>query len=279
MISMKYLKRKLDMTKMLLPLLVVFYVTACSPQKYMSTWNEDKIIVDGDQSDWGGKLKYLEDERAAVGVFNDNETLYLCLTTDDRGKIMQMLNLGMTLWIIPDNDNIKTVGIRYPLRLDDSDFKSMRRKQKEGNDGEYVKKMLKGYQEKHNELQIVNEDNYSLYAYPVNNKSGINIKLGVNMRQLVYEISIPIGENSMSEFTIDLFPGDNLTVGFETSEFQRTEGGLGGGMTAGGRQPSGGMTGGGRPGMGNRGGMPQGTMPEKPDPIDIELEVKLAQSK
>ena len=230
---MKGLNNKSDIIrKVLLPVLIIFTVTACSSVKYISSWNDNNITVDGDQSDWTNKLKYIEDERAAVGVFNDDNNLYLCLTTDDRGKIMQILNLGMTLWIRPDKDNEKTFGIRYPLIPDDFDLRDMRRRQKNDSDADYLKKMLKGYQEKQNELQIVNEDNYSLYAYPVSNTSGINIKLGESMRQLVYEISIPISGNSKSEFSVDLFPGDNLTIGFETNEFQRTGAGRGSGFTA-----------------------------------------------
>lgn len=262
-------------TKLLLPVLLVFTVPACSIEKYISSWNEGNITVDGDQSDWTNKLKYIEDERAAVGVFNDDDNLYLCLTTDDRGKIMQILNLGMTLWIRPDKDNEKTFGIRYPLSSDHFDFRDFRRRQKDENDAGYLSRMLNGYQEKHNELQIVNEDNYSLYAYPVNNTSGINIKLGESMRQLVYEISIPISGNSNSEFSIDLFPGDNLTIGFETNEFQGSGNGRGSGFTGGARQPTGDLTEGGRAGM----GIPHGNMHERPEPLDIELNVTLAQSK
>lgn len=248
-------------------LLMAFSFSACSSEKYISSWNEDKIIVDGNQSDWKGKLNYIEDERVAVGVFNDNENLYLCLTTDDRGKIMQLLNLGMTLWIKPDDDRVKTIGIKYPIKSDDFDMRSMRNKSQKGNEEDFLRKYLEGFQNKQNELQIVNEDNYSLYAYPINNDSGIRIKMGESMHQLVYEISIPIADNNMSEFYMDLFPGDNLTIGFETNEFQRPESGRGSGMT-----------GGGRSGRGGYSRMQGDSMPDRPEPIEIEIDVRLAKS-
>lgn len=260
-------------------LLMAFSFSACSSEKFVSSWNEDKIIVDGNQSDWKGKLNYIEDERVAVGVFNDNENLFLCLTTDDRGKIMQLLNLGMTLWLIPDDDRVKTIGIKYPIKSDDFDMRSMRNKSQKGNEEDFLRKYLEEFQNKQNELQIVNEDNYSLYAYPINNDSGIRIKMGESMHQLVYEISIPIADNNMSEFYMDLFPGDNLTIGFETGEFQRpSSGDRGSGMTGGGRQPTGGMTGGGRSGRGGYSRMQGDSMPDRPEPIEIEIDVRLAKS-
>lgn len=271
-------KISLNNPMMLFVLLILQFISACSSEKYVSNWNEGAIVVDGNQSDWKGKLNYIEDERIAVGAVNDSENLYLCLTTDDRGKIMQLLNLGMTLWIKPDDDRVKTIGIKYPIRSDDFDMRSVRNMQPEGNHEDYLKMLLKDFHVKQNELQIVNEDNYSLYAYPINNGSGISLKLGESMQQLVYEISIPIGDNSSSEFNIDLFQGDNLTVGFETGEFQQPEGNRGSGMSGGGSQPTGGMTGGGRSGMGGRGSMPGGSRPDRSEPIDVELNVTLAKS-
>ena len=126
-------------------LLMIFSFSACSSEKFVSSWNEEKIVVDGNQSDWKNKLHYIEDERVAVGVFNDNENLYLCLTTDDRGKIMQLLNLGMTLWLEPDNDNVRTRGIKYPLRSEDFDMESMRNLRGEVAQDKYIRKLLVCY--------------------------------------------------------------------------------------------------------------------------------------
>jgi uncharacterized membrane protein YgcG len=263
-------------------LLSILLISACSSEKYVSNWNTDAIIVDGNQSDWEGKLNYIEDERAAVGAFNDNENLYLCLTTDDRGKIMQLLNLGMTLWLEPDNDNIRTRGIKYPMQSEDFDREGIREARGKVAQDNYIEKLLVDFQRKQPELQIVNEDNYSLYMYPIDNDSGINIKLGMSMQQFVYEISIPIGDNK-NEFNLALSPGDNLTIGFETNEFQKPDGDRGSGMSGGGGQPTGGMTGGGRSGGGRSGGGgrkgSQGSgIYGRPEPIDVEINVKLAKS-
>jgi hypothetical protein len=262
----KRVKSSLNYPALLLPLILMLLTSACSSGKYISSWNEDTIVIDGNQSDWQGKLNYIEDERAAVGVFNDSENIYLCLTTDDRGKIMQMLNLGMILWLEPDDDNVRTRGIKYPLRSEDFDMVQMREARGKVAQDNYIEKLLVDFQKKQPELQIVSEDNYSLYMYPIEDGSGIKIKLGMNMQQFVYEISIPIGENK-SEFNLALSPGDNLTIGFETNEFQRSDGGRGSGMTSGGRS-----------GAGGRKGVPGAGIYGRPDPFDVEINVRLAKS-
>lgn len=245
-------------------------LSSCSSERYVSKWNDNEIVIDGSQEDWKDKLTYFEDERVAAGILNDEENIYLCLTTDDKGKISQLLNLGLTVWIRPEDDRVKTIGIKYPIMSDNMDMRGMIRRQQNESDAEFLNKLLEGYQEKQNELQIVNEDNYSLYAYRINDGTGIKVRLGESMEQLVYEMSIPIAGNSMSEFMIDLNPGDQLTVGFETNEMQRSEG------RGSGRPPSGGMTGG-RSGPGTgMSTMPRGSMPGRPEPIDIEFDVKLA---
>lgn len=247
----------------LLPLFLVLLNTACGPGTYLSNWNDNSIIVDGNQSDWEGKLSYIEDKRAAVGVFNDSENLFLCLTTDDKDKMILLLNLGMTIWIRPEVNNANTRGIKYPQRSEDFDVRIMRAIIGEVAKENYIRKLLYDFRKKQTDLQIVNEDNYSLYAFKINNGSGIKIKLGMNMQQLVYEISIPMGGNIMNEFNLDLFPGDNLRVRFLTNEYKGPDGeGKWGGIT----------------GTGGRTGVPGAGVYGRPEPIDVEVSVTLANS-
>jgi hypothetical protein len=98
------------------------------------------------------------------------------------------------------------------------------------------------------------------------------------MHQFVYEISIPIAGNNMSDFQIDLYPGDKLTVAFETNEFQRPEGRRGGNMAGEDRQPTGGMNGGGKSAMGRHGAMPRGDMTDRSEPVDLEVNITLVKA-
>ena len=64
----------------------------CSASEIMTSNSAGKIVIDGNQEDWNGKLKYFEDERAAVGFQNDEENLYLCLVTSNKSSAVKILS-------------------------------------------------------------------------------------------------------------------------------------------------------------------------------------------
>src|SRR3972149_1973245 len=66
-------------------LLLAMSLMGCSATKEISSlWNDNKIIVDGSQSDWGSETVYLEDEGLTLGVKNDQEFLYVCIVSQER---------------------------------------------------------------------------------------------------------------------------------------------------------------------------------------------------
>src|SRR5512146_681126 len=95
--------------------LLTFYIGCSSTTELISTPAENSIVINGDASDWGANLKYLSDEKVAIGVSNDNHYFYLCLTTNDMSKVMPMFVKGFIVWLENENDK-NTLGIRYPLR-------------------------------------------------------------------------------------------------------------------------------------------------------------------
>ena len=77
-----------------LPLILISLVGCSSSQLMVSSAKESKIVIDGNQDDWSGKLKYFEDERAAVGFQNDEENLYFCLVTADIANAKKNNGIG-----------------------------------------------------------------------------------------------------------------------------------------------------------------------------------------
>jgi hypothetical protein len=271
LISRYIMKYKKIIHFLILALSIILLSSACSTEKYLSRWDDNTITVDGNQTDWDGNLKYIEDERTAVGVFNNDENLYICFTTDDNLKIIQIMKMGLTLWLVPGDGNAKTRGIKYPLRSDEFEIQQMREKRLIGYEKDYIKNLLEINKKKQTELQIVNDQDYSLYMYSLNEAPGIKIKLGESMGQLVYEISVPIGGESKNDFSMALLPGDDIMVRFETGEYSRPERSHGSGM-----QPGGDFTGRGRSGKANRTGVPGVEIYSRPEPVDIQFVVTLA---
>lgn len=91
--------------------------TACGEEEYKtdSLWLEAAVTVDGDTGDWLGKLSYIEENGISIGVQNDRQNLYICLTTEDPGIRAQVLRAGLTVWFDPDSGKDKSLGIRFPM--------------------------------------------------------------------------------------------------------------------------------------------------------------------
>ena len=275
--------RKMNKVKLFLILLVLISQVGCGSSDLIVSKSVDKeITIDGNQEDWNGNLTFMEDEKLAVGFQNDSIYLYLCLTTSDRSNVMKILSLGLTVWFEPDNGE-KIIGLRYPQKLEKVNFKNlaaMNNNKQDKYDFETIVETMLQYQ---NEYSIVNEDDYSLYAFPIGNKNGFELKAGTSMGQFVYEAKIPIANNGESIVLINVLPGEKLNVGFETGEFDMDEmrknmsssGMTSGGMSGGGRS-GGGRSGGGKSGAG-RGGQRSGSgSGEMAEQIDFWTEVKLS---
>ncbi|MFH0733868.1 MAG: hypothetical protein V1773_04780 [bacterium] len=262
----------------------IFLISCSSATKITSSFSQNSINVDGNQSDWQGQLKPISGEGLAVGFKNDNEKLYICLITTDRAKIMKILHQGLTVWIEPDGSD-RSIGIKYPIKPNVFDLKKSNMMDKKENGIENIEEMTNKLLETQTEYSIVNQDNYPLYSYQINTQDNLKIKAGYQNYQFVYELGIKLNDDKL----INLLENnaDNLLkVGFVTEKFEMPErpDNMGGGdgmepPSGGGMEPpsGGGMggMGGGRPPMG---GM-QGGMQDSMKQLDYWFDVKLTLGK
>jgi len=243
-------------------------VSGCGDEELTSSWRQTEITIDGNQSDWESKLHYLSDQQSVVGIANDNEYLYLCLATNDTAKMFQFFSTGFTVWLESKNSDEK-IGVQYPMRSGDMRrMMPMRNRQNEGERPD-MKVRLNEFKAQQSEIGIVNKDNFPLTVYPLTNELGLNVDLGVQMGLLVYEMKIPLDKDLYGGHNLKSGPGDVLTIGFESGDFQRPN------ISDSGERPSGmemGRRGGGRQGVGNR-GLPNAPTMQK---IDFEIEARLA---
>lgn len=255
------------------------FVSGCaSTTQITSTQPSEKIKIDGQPNEWQNKLKYIEGEKCAVGVQNDDKFIYFCFETSDRSTIMKIISLGATVWVEPENG--KTLGIEYPLQtMKDKPMQGRPEIQNgqvsQAEDSEMMQNRIYTLLNNQNDLQIVNEDSFPLYSYPITDPLGFQVKLGLNMSKLVYEMRIPYGATSAAPVMVDAFPGELLSLKIETQEpdlsaKRPSGGGVGTGMgSGGGMRGGGGMGGGMRPG----GNAPSGDLKSQ---FKLELEVLLS---
>ena len=243
--------------KYVLAIIVLIVVNGCSSLEIVSKWQQDSLTIDGSKKDWENNLQYIKDEKVAVGITNDNNNLYLCLVVSDNMRIMRILKSGLTIWIDPKNSDGEKIGIQYPIKNRASSVRDFSKNFKNIDQKERQKKIFNKLILEQNEFVVLNEDEYPLFASPINKGSdGIELKMNYEYNQLVYELKIPLtGKDNLLK--INPKTDKKIRLGFITGKLEYPSNArqkMGGGMAGG--QRGGGMSGGGRRGgMAGRGGM------------------------
>ena len=168
-----------------------------------------------------------------MGVSHNKYSFYLCLTTNDFGKVMPMFAEGFVVWLTPEKSD-SSLGIKYPLHniVDEANMMVNPERFREKGRGTMLKELL----EKQNEIRILNKDKFPVTAISTSDSSGLMAKLGYNNNQFVYELRVPL---KTSSYGISVaFPGEKILVKFETEMPERRHMG---GPGEGGMNPNGGM--------------------------------------
>ncbi len=79
---------------------------------FKTGWNDRALVMDGNSGDWQGALGYLNDPPVMLGFLNDDNAIYVCLSTNLPAIREGMLRRGITVWIDPKGGKRKTLGIR-----------------------------------------------------------------------------------------------------------------------------------------------------------------------
>jgi len=250
-----------------------FVLTSCSSGiEVVSSHADSPIQINGERSDWVGNLIQSDDKKVAFGFRNDQQFLYLLVTTGDRATAMKMLLQGMTVKI--KSDNGEELGIRYPMKPLPEDLREIRGN---GNKDEQpgLEKFVHELKKVNDQIQVVTKDDYPVYTSGAAQGKSLKGSFGVNEGLFVIEMQIPLTGDEIAGRLFPLYP-QNISINFTTgkADFQgfRPEGGAGkeggnGGMGRGG-------------GRGNRGGeRPGGRGGERPDfkALDYSFKVKIQQ--
>lgn len=80
-----------------------------------STWNDNQIVIDGKDNDWGDTMFYIKDAQLTAGIRNDSNNMYLILKATNRQQAFQIMGLGLTVWFDPSGGTSEKFGIHFPL--------------------------------------------------------------------------------------------------------------------------------------------------------------------
>jgi uncharacterized membrane protein YgcG len=269
-------------------ILLLVLNTGCGSVKLESHWQDDKITIDGDGSEWHNNSVYMEDPGAAIGIMNDSDYIYIALMSSDRTVQRQIMTSGLTIWFDVTNKKEQHFGIHFPLGMREMRPDSMRlnssSRGKSGMDASEVQRRLADLLEQMDEFEIIGPAQGNQRTVFLSESLSVDVRIGRSGSAFVYELKVPINPNIDPVYALKSKPGDRIAICLESPEMrfeihmpnrpQRGmppggSGGMGGGRGGGG----GGMKGGGR----NRGGG-EGHRPEtrSSKPFGIWTSVQLA---
>ena len=112
------MKRLTLCAALLVSIAIVGGPEAVAAEKIESSPAGDRIVLDGDPSDWEGiPINYLKDSLHVSAIAHDDENLYVMYRFADEGLARRLLMRGVTLWINGDGKTKKKkeeFAVRYP---------------------------------------------------------------------------------------------------------------------------------------------------------------------
>ncbi len=284
-------------------ILLALLLLSCGGLRIDSRWPDRDIVIDGDDSDWQDLKLYVKDWPVDIGVANDDDFLYLTLSTADRNLQRQAIMRGFEVWIDPGGRQSKILGVRYPLGMFNMDRDPMRdqaafgdfqgRRYRDEQEGlrragpaqlqDAFERILATQQP-----MLLGRGEKEIRSLTMLGEKDVRVMVTLADGRLVYEARFPLaGQYPLPPLPSK--PGKNIAVGFKTREidFQRafqnrdltgqTAGGFGGqGGGFGGRDGGFGQGRGG--GYGGRGGRSGAFSGNSFQPIEEWTKVTLARS-
>ncbi|HCV41868.1 MAG TPA: hypothetical protein DGH68_00165 [Bacteroidetes bacterium] len=247
-----------------------------STTEMSSSWGNTQVTVDGNANEWGSGLTNLKDTKVFLGVRNDQDFVYLCLTSADRQFRRQVIGTGLTLWF--ESEDGQRVGDLYPIGMAGQGRQpSFNPDETPGSD-----ERERIAQQALQDLEILGPGKDDKNLFSIVQSPGISVKVGGSQESGAYELKVPLRKSTEHPYAVEAAAGSTLKISIATGKFDpgSRPGGTGEGRHGdggGGRPHGGGMSGGGmhEGGGGNGGETPHGARPE---PLDVSVKGRLAGS-
>lgn len=272
------------LTILILTMICTLIANGCGMFDVESIWRDRDVVVDGVETDdeWKDANYFLEDYNATIGLMNDEQYLYIRLSSSDRAIHGQIFGSGLTIWLNEGNKD-KIYGIKYPLgMMGGMSPGHMQHKPAETpSASEYDERMNSMVENAKSAVNIIGPvENTSITVSNAEIETlGMSLQIGYDKGNIFYEIKIPLYRNEQSPYGICTHAVDAVGVGIESEASVRPQsrgGGRGGGGGGMGRGRSSGM--GGRPSGGGRGPGGEGmSSPSSGEPLELWLKVTLSQ--
>ncbi len=166
-----------------------------------SKWKSGDVV-----SDWKGdawKSSFTEKSKVFLKAQNDNESLNVCICTEDRGLKAQFLGaLGQsfTIWLYTEGNEDKKAGIRFPV---ENTFGMQA--PGAGREPVDIVAALSDFKSRLNNFVVVDKDGVTVPGY---DKKGIALKAEQIEDKFVFELEVPLKPKDAKKITIALETSD-----------------------------------------------------------------------
>ncbi len=246
-----------------------------------SAWSDSKIVVDGNDKDWGDTMFYIPSAQLTAGVRNDGKYLYMILKTTNRRQSFQIMGLGLTVWFDPAGGTGEKLGIHFPIgRTPGGDFNRQQDNRQVENSSFVMRSP--------NDLELLGVNENGPVRMTVADLKGIQLQMRNTGDGIIYEMRVPLHSSAEDPYAINP-KGNQIGIGVVGGKFESRGSFEGRGDRIGGRDGEGmpggeGGEGGEMPGgmEGEGGGLRGGNSREPGDQrqalkqIDFWLKVNLA---
>jgi hypothetical protein len=177
-------------------------LAACSSAPLLETLPLDAPArIDGLTGEWAGKIQYVEKAGLSVGAHLGTDAIDLVIVTADPGLQMQILNLGLTIWLDGAGGKEQEFGLRYPAPELGGGIPPGRQA---GDRREGLELLLGGLGGDFLLLDNKDDDGRLMMA---GGHSGFDLAMGLEGPRLVYELRIPLVTGERNARALELESG------------------------------------------------------------------------
>ena len=240
---------------------VLFIVTACGQKEIKSKWVNSDFDISKPDSTWRSTSEYFEDYKLLASFRNDDNYLYVYLTSTDNSLRRELLLRGMTIWFDPSGGTDKKMGIKFPVGVDPTQMRlAMRSPDEETRSHGDRTEFNDRIKETLNQIELLNDGGETkLRTTVTGGDHGISARLDDEDGSLVYKLKVPLKKFTANTFYVDTQPDKPLGIELESNQVDLKEMREKSGDKSGEGRGRGGVgIGGGEPGEGGEGDYPGG---------------------
>ncbi len=142
--------------------------------------------IDGQAAEWAGGIRYVEQAGLSVGANPGADALDLIIVTADPHLQMQILTLGLTIWLDGNGGKEQSFGLRYPAPELDG---GLRPGQEAGDRRERLEQMLAGLS---GDFLLLEDEDDEGRLMMAGGRAGFDLAMGLDGPRLVHELHIPL---------------------------------------------------------------------------------------